>query len=145
MFEELKDKITQAKQDNWQGCTLNFSRGVLSSNIMFASVTLGANHDEMPNRIVDNDPLRVKFYIEQVDAGVFLVEPTLVVGRLKPESKFYAMSSEKVRTRKVTGDADKVSKSIGKMLDKVRQRVEQLDREDKFLPLPYSIPAKVYK
>jgi hypothetical protein len=145
-LEQLQDLIKQAKQQNWPGSTLSFSQGVFSSNIMFASVTLGATMDEMPNRILQNDPLRVRFYIEQKASGEISVEPTMIIGRLKPESAMYAMSSEKVRTRKVTGSAEKVAQSIGKMLDKLRVRIEQLDNEDRFLDgLSYSISEKVCK
>lgn len=145
MFEQLKEKILAAKADNWQGGTLNFQDGILMKNVVVGHVFLGASLDEMPSRIAANDPLRVSFFIESKGDGLYTVEPSMSIGRLKPENPMYAMDSVKVRTRKFTGDDDKVAKNIGNMLDKLRKRIEELDNQDRFLPLPYSIPAKVYK
>lgn len=144
MFDSVLTKVKQAKVENFPGATLSFQKGALSTNFMTVHAWLGATKEEMPNGIVQNDPLRVNFFIESLGNGQFRVEPTLSVGRLKPTNKFYAMDSEKIRTRKFTGDEDRVAANIGKMLAKVRQRVAELDAEDRFLDgLAYSIADKI--
>jgi hypothetical protein len=144
MFEQIKTKLDAAHRTIMPHSTIGFHPGALSSNVMFVHVLLGKGLDEMPNRIIQNDPLRVRFMITHTGDNVFEVEPTMSVGSLKPTEQYYAMSSEKIRTRKFTGDAAKVVATLTKYMTAVRDKVAQLDTEDKFLPgLSYKVSSKI--
>jgi hypothetical protein len=143
MFEELKTQLSTSHNNIMPHSHIAFAPGALSSNVMFVNCLLGKDLSEMPNRIIQNDPLRVRFMITHTGDNVFEVEPTMVVGSLKPTEKYYAMSSEKIRTRKFTGDAAKVVATLTKYMTAVRDKVAQLDAEDKFLGLPYKVSSKI--
>jgi hypothetical protein len=120
-----------------------FGSGQLSNNVMFVNVLLGKGVEEMPNRIMQNDPLRVRFIVTKTGDDAYEVEPTASISNLKPTERFFAMGSEKIRTRKFKGDSAKVVKQLTKYMQAVHDKVAELDSEDKFLPLPYDVKSKI--
>lgn len=142
MFDTLKTQLRAAHSTIMPNSHIAFASGALSNNVMFVNVLLGKDIAEMPNRIMQNDPLRVRFMITKTDE-LYEVEPTMSISSLKPTEQFYAMSSEKIRTRKFKGDDAKVVATLTKYMTAVRDKVAQLDAEDKFLELPYAVSSKI--
>jgi hypothetical protein len=139
----MYDQIKQAHAKLFPNSAISVSNSALGSSTKFVHVYLGRDINEMPNRISGNDPLGVVFIVS-TDSEQFVVEPRLSVGRLKPTKQYYAQDSEKIRSRKFRGDEQKVVDNITKMLIKVRDKVIELDANDRFLPgLAYNISDKV--
>ena len=139
----MYEQIRQAHAKIFPNSAFQVTESCLGSDTMFIRAYLGNNMNEMPNRILENDPLGVVFIISEKD---FMIEcePRMVISGLKPTRQYYAMDSEKIRTRKFRGDEKKVVDNITKMLIKVRDKVVELDANDRFLPgLTYNISDKV--
>lgn len=143
MFDTLKSQLRIAHRAIMPHSHIAFAPGALSNNVMFVNCLLGKDINEMPNRIMQNDPLRVRFMITSRGDDAYEVEPTMSISNLKPLEKFYAMSSEKIRTRKFKGDSAKVVATLSKYMQAVHDKVAQLDADDRFLALPYEVSTKV--
>lgn len=141
-MKTLAARLKQSHTSLFPNSSMIISKAPLSDNVYFMRCFLGADLDDMPNRIVDNDPLTCRFMITDHD-GMYEVESNIVIGRLKPAQKFYVMSSEKIRTRKFSGDEDKVVAKITGLLTTMKNEIATLVAEDKFLPLPYDVKSKL--
>jgi hypothetical protein len=139
MFEEIKRAFWKLFPDS----SITVSNSALGGSTKFIHVYLGRDINEMPNRIAGNDPFGVVFIISEKDCMIEC-EPRMRIDRLKPTEQYYAMDSEKIRTRKFRGDEQKMVDNITKMLIKLRDKVIELDTNDRFLPgLAYNISDKV--
>jgi hypothetical protein len=118
--------------------------GALGGNSVFLHFTLGKDKTEWQNGVSNNDPVNFLAYITQLDEDKYVVEFSRAsIGGLKPTEKFYAQSSIKIRTRKTTGNAQKILSTVDKVLGKFADTVLEQDLADNFLDLPIKPGHKV--
>ena len=108
MLEEIKlieneQFIEQVKRvfiKHFPDSYINFRKLVLGGG-MSVTIALGKDKTEWTNGIFNNDPMCNHFFIHDNENGGYSLEASLSIGSLNPKEKYYAMSSEKVRTRKI--------------------------------------------
>ena len=75
--------------------------GALGGNSIVGALYIGGNDkDEHSHGILQNDPLNVRLYIEQLRDGTFVIEPHNKSIHVNPDSLYLVYSSHKFKLRK---------------------------------------------
>lgn len=136
--EQFIEQVKQVFHKHFTDSFINFRKLALGGG-MSVTIALGKDKTEWTNGIFNNDPMCNHIFIHEDKNGGFTLEASLSIGSLVPKEKYYAMSSEKVRTRKLSFTNDEVGlkKAVAKFdqwFKALYDVVVKNNNEDQFLP-----------
>jgi hypothetical protein len=143
-MQQLIEQLKAVHRDVFPTGLMLARTGVLSGDTVYVSVYLGGDASEMINGILQNDPLSVRFEIDQLGDGQYDVQPSASITGLHPDSPYMVYSSQRIRTRKFTGDSKRVVQGFRKLLTDVHNALTIINREGKMKSeLPYTLESKL--
>ena len=143
-MQQLIEQLKAVHRDVFPTGLMIARAGVLGGETVYINVYLGGDVSEMINGILQNDPLNVRLVIDPADGDQFTVVPSASITGLHPESQYMTYRSERIRTRKFTGDTQRVVQGFRKLLTDVHTALTIIDREGKMKSeLPYTLESKL--
>ena len=109
---------------------IDTSAGALGNTSLYTKVFLVGDRSDQPHQIMMNDTLSVTMRIEIIGDDQYEVEYLASSIQTKPDSKYYAFGSRKVRTRKYKGDLKKIEVNMDKYFKKVADELKDLKNND---------------
>lgn len=146
--EQFKAELSETMQALWakyfNGSATVSRPALLGNTNLFVTFRLGNDTKEFTNGIPQNDPVNFTVILESTGNDEYeLTYHNCSLSSLKPESKYYAMRSERIRTRKAKGNMPKLLKSLEKTIQKLHGVSVEMVEQDQFLELPYSPEDKI--
>lgn len=146
--DQFKAELSVTMQALWtkyfNGSATVSRPALLGSTNLFVTFRLGNNKNEFSNGIPQNDPVHFTIILEAIgDDEYEMTYHHCSLSSLKPESKYFAMRSERIRTRKAKGNMPKLLKSLEKTIQKLHGVSVEMVEQDQFLELPYNPQDKI--
>jgi hypothetical protein len=116
---------------------------------------LGANNDEFPHRIADNDAINMFFSIdiprdrtedsELPDTMTLEAIRNSIKHKPSPDKPYWYCEFSKVSFRKTTGDAEKIIRAFTRFVDRLYKEISEQYANDNLLPDDMELFARKYE
>lgn len=133
-IEKIKIYFYSAFPDSY----ISISKPAISKDGLNVSIALGKDKSEFQNGIIQNDPIHTHFFIHE-NEGEYSLEAKISISSLKPDNSYMAMSSQKIRTRKLkfTNEQKNLAKAAKKLDEyfyKIKDALTENADKENFLP-----------
>ena len=137
----LKNFIEDLNSKTFKHSLSSVSDSFFDMNNIYVNLYLVGNRLDQPYKIMLNDVLSVFYVISDNgnDTYTLKFENCTIKVKPRPGDEMLAFSREIIRTRKVTGDIEKIKKSLTTHYDRIYQTLQRVSHE---LPLEDNIKEK---
>jgi len=124
-MERIIELFTEKYGKKLPKSLLKFTKGIFGDDTMFVSCYLAQNEKEEINGYLDNDMFNIYFKVKKYGENNYVLENMAKSYFIKPTSKYYAYSRRELSFRKTSGDAEKITASFEKFLERLMDALNE--------------------